>query len=75
MYCVYGNSGWYIRGGPLFGGGPLLRGSVIGGSTVYIIPSKSVHDGSSCFDLLCLNVLPPVNTVNVKQICIDTITG
>ena len=32
MYCVYGNSGWYIHGGPLFGGGPL--GSVIGGSTV-----------------------------------------
>ena len=29
MYCVYGNSGWYIHGGPLFGGGPLLGGSVI----------------------------------------------
>ena len=36
MYCVYGNSSWYINGGPLFGGGPLLGGSVIGGSTVYI---------------------------------------
>ena len=35
MYCVYGNSGWYIHGGPLFGGGPLLGGFVIGGSTVY----------------------------------------
>ena len=34
MYCVYGNSSWYINGGPLFGGGPLLGGSVIGGSTV-----------------------------------------
>ena len=31
MYCVYGNSSWYIHGGPLFGGGPLLGGSVIGG--------------------------------------------
>ena len=36
MYCVYGNSGWYIHRGPLFGGGPLLGGSVIGGSTVVI---------------------------------------
>ena len=35
MYCVYGNSSWYINGGPLFGGGPLLGGSVIGGSTVH----------------------------------------
>ena len=35
MYCVYGNSGRYIHGGPLFGGGPLLGGSVIGGFTVY----------------------------------------
>ena len=34
MYCVYGNSGWYIHGDPLFGGEPLLGGSVIGGSTV-----------------------------------------
>ena len=34
MYCVYGDSGWYIHGGPLFGGGPLLGGSVIGSSTV-----------------------------------------
>ena len=34
MYCVYGNSSWYIHGGLLFGGGPLLGGSVIGGSTV-----------------------------------------
>ena len=24
MYCVYGNSGWYILNGPLFGGGLLL---------------------------------------------------
>ena len=34
MYCVYGNSSWYINGGALFGGGPLLGGSVIGGFTV-----------------------------------------
>ena len=34
MYCVYGNSGWYIHGGPLFGEGPLLGGSAIEGSTV-----------------------------------------
>ena len=33
MYCVYGNSSWYIYDGPLLGG-LLLRGSVIGGSTV-----------------------------------------
>ena len=38
MYCVYGNSVWYIHGGPLFGGGPLLGGSVIGGSTVVVCP-------------------------------------
>ena len=37
MYCVYGNSSWYIHGGPLFGGGPLLGGSVIGGSTVHYL--------------------------------------
>ena len=36
MYCIYGNSSWYINGGPLFGGGPLLGGSVIGGFTVYV---------------------------------------
>ena len=36
MYCVYGNSSWYIHGGPLFGGGPLLGGSVIGGSIVFV---------------------------------------
>ena len=36
MYCVYGNSSWYINGGSLFGGGPLLGRSVIGGSTVYV---------------------------------------
>ena len=35
MYCIYGNSSWYIRGGPLYGGCPLLGGSVIGGSTVF----------------------------------------
>ena len=34
QYFVYGNSGWYIHGSPLFGGGPLLGRSVIGGSTV-----------------------------------------
>ena len=43
MYCAYGNSGWYIHGGPLFGGGPLLGGSVIGGSTVLRI-KHSFHD-------------------------------
>ena len=34
MYCVYGNSSWYIYSGPLYGGGPPLGGSVVGGSTV-----------------------------------------
>ena len=44
MYCVYGNSGWYIHGGPLFGGGPLLGGSVIGGSTVHVyIPTYCIQ--------------------------------
>ena len=32
MYCVYGNSSWYNRG-PLYGGCPLLGGSVFGRST------------------------------------------
>ena len=35
MYCIYGNSSWYIHSGLLFGEGLLLGGSVIGGSTVY----------------------------------------
>ena len=34
MYCVKGNSSWYISCRPLFGGCPLLGVSVIGGSTV-----------------------------------------
>ena len=37
MYCVYGNSCWYIHDGPLFGGDPLLGGYIIGGSTVYAL--------------------------------------
>ena len=37
MYCVNGNSSWYINCRPLFGGCPLLGVSVIGGSTVYSI--------------------------------------
>ena len=40
MDCVYGNSSWYIHGGPLFGGGLLLGGSVIGGSTVISLRLK-----------------------------------
>ena len=36
MYCVKGNSSWYISCRPLFGGCPLLGVSVIGGSTVYL---------------------------------------
>ena len=46
MYCVYGNSSWYINGGPLFGGGPLLGGSVIGGSTVVGECSAFLASGS-----------------------------
>ena len=34
MYCVYGNSSWYIDCCPLYGRCPLLRVSVIGISTV-----------------------------------------
>ena len=37
MYCVKGNSSWYISCRPLFGGCPLLGVSVIGGSTVYVL--------------------------------------
>ena len=43
MYCVYGNSSWYIHGGPLFGGGPLLGGSFSGGFTV--LPSGELAKG------------------------------
>ena len=35
MYCLYGNSSWYIDCRPLYGRCPLLEVSVIGGSTVY----------------------------------------
>ena len=35
MYYIYWNSSWYIHGGPLHRGGPLLGGSVIRGSTVF----------------------------------------
>ena len=35
MYCLYGNSNWYIDCCPLYGRCPLLGVSVIGGSTVY----------------------------------------
>ena len=35
MYCVNGNSSWYINYRPLFGGCPLFGVSVIGGSTVF----------------------------------------
>ena len=28
MYCVYGNSSWYINDGPLFGEGPSAIGRV-----------------------------------------------
>ena len=42
MYCFYGNSGWYIHGGPLLGG------SIIGGSTVlasltYFLDLENLH--------------------------------
>ena len=36
MYCIYGNSSWYINGSPLFGADSLLGGSVIIGSTALI---------------------------------------
>ena len=38
MYCVYGNSSWYIDCCPLYGRCPLLGVSVIGDSTVYVLP-------------------------------------
>ena len=44
MYCVKGNSSWYISCRPLFGGCPLLGVSVIGGSTV---SRKNVSWGSA----------------------------
>ena len=43
MYCVYGNSIWHIHGAPLFGGGRLLGGSVIGGSTALRCIIINVH--------------------------------
>ena len=42
MYFVYGNSSWYIHGGPLYGGGSLLGGSIIGGSTVCTVYGAAV---------------------------------
>ena len=43
MYCVNGNSSWYIICRPLFGGCPLLGVSVIGGSTVYAHARDTVY--------------------------------
>ena len=47
MYCVNGNSSWYINCRPLFGGCPLLGVSVIGGSTVVLfitcLPSERIN--------------------------------
>ena len=51
MYCVYGNSGWYIHGGA-FGGGPLLGGSVIGGSTVLPVLPHSNVDHERAFSMV-----------------------
>ena len=45
MYSVYGNSGRYIHGVPLFEGGPLLGGSVIEGSTVFKVKSTVFQSG------------------------------
>ena len=42
MYCVNGNSSWYINCRPLFGGCPLLGVSVIGGSTVLVRVAKNL---------------------------------
>ena len=41
MYCLYGNSSWYIDCCPLYGRCPLLGVSVIGGSTVLNITHMS----------------------------------
>ena len=54
MYCVYGNSGLYIYGGPLFRGGPLLGGSVIGGFTVYTLKMKVTNSTQFTRVLACL---------------------
>ena len=51
MYCVKGNSSWYISCRPLFGGCPLLGVSVIGGSTVI-----AIQDGSIAVASLSLSV-------------------
>ena len=55
MYCIYGNSSWYIDCCPLYGRCPLLGVSVIGGSTVVHFTSQPefnfilLHHGSlSC---------------------------
>ena len=53
MYCVYGNSSWYILGVPLFGGGPLLGGSIIRGSTVI----RKLHIASGALYYNCVELV------------------
>ena len=36
MYCIYRNSSWHIHGGLLYVGCPVLRGSIIGGPTLFL---------------------------------------
>ena len=50
MYCVYGNSGWYIHGGPLFRGGPVLGGSRVFNVVFYVDRHlcRSLHTDEVC---------------------------
>ena len=59
MYCVKGNSSWYISCRPLFGGCPLLGVSVIGGSTVipYPKPTKDICTEESVWVCLQYSIL------------------
>ena len=54
MYCVNGNSSWYINCRPLFGGCPLLGVSVIGGSTV--LPTLPLFVYNNIYVAACIFV-------------------
>ena len=67
MYCLYGNSSWYIDCCPLYGKCPLLGVSVIGGSTVL-----GEHTGMK---LSCIKPTSKVSGLSIKPFsstgCID----
>ena len=63
MYCVYGNTSWYIDCCPLYGRCPLLGVSVIGGSTVCAYMISFVLCAYACMQMkACTLTLPCVCT-------------